>query len=115
MIEQIDWSLLTEHFIPQAVLGKAPTFFERERGIVFVSGVDGFDYYKAALLSIDSAREIPIVLKQYRGAEPESTTIYLSPSFNDVDRITDLIANIISDLNLSSADILWQRKDDPEA
>lgn len=115
MIEQIDWSLLTEHFIPQAVLGRPPTFFEGERGIVFLSGVDSFDYYKAALLSIDSAREIPIVLKQYRGARSETTTIYLNPSFNDVDRITELITNIVSDLGLSSADILWQRKDDPEA
>jgi hypothetical protein len=115
MIEQVDWSLLTEAYIVQAVLGKSIEFFEKEKGIRFASACDGLDYYKAALLSIDSARQIPIVLKQYRGGTPNSVCLYFPPAVKDVDVITTLVVKVVSDLGLCSDDIRWQRKDNPEA
>jgi hypothetical protein len=113
MIEQADWSLLTEHFVPQAVLGKPPSYFEREKGITFTQAWDGLDYYKAALLV--GSTPTPIVLKQYRGNDPNHTTIYLNPDITDLTKITAIIADVVSGLALSDSDVLWQRKDNPEA
>lgn len=115
MIEQVDWSLLTEHFVPQAVLSKSVDFFEKEKGISFVSACDNLGDYKAALLFMDSAKGVAIVLKQYRGGTPNSTVIYLDPSLDDVGKITKLVADIVESLGFESADILWQRRDNPEA
>ena len=113
MIEQVDWSLLTEHFVPYAVLGKPPSYFERERGIHFTEAQDDLDYYKAALIA--GERPIPIVLKQYRGNNSEHTTIYLSTDISDMDEITRVIAEVVSGLGLTDADVLWQRKDSLES
>lgn len=82
MIEQVDWSLLTEHFEQAAVLHKPPSYFENERQIRFTSALDDLDYYKAALLAGGKPRWIA-VLKQYRGNNPEHTYVYLSPAIGD--------------------------------
>jgi hypothetical protein len=94
MIRQINWSPATEHFIPQAVVGKPPSFFEQERAIKFTGSVDGLDYYKGALFLKDDLT--PVVLKQYRGADKNSTTIYLSPDCQDLDYVTRTVAEVVS-------------------
>jgi hypothetical protein len=113
MIEQVDWSLLTEHFLPQAVLGKPPSYFERERGIIFTQALDGLDYYKAALLA--GSTPTPIVLKQYRGNNPDHTTIFLSPEITDLSKIAVIITEVISGLGLNDSDVIWRRNNNPEA
>lgn len=113
MIEQIDWSLLTEHFEPVAVLGKPPSYFERELGIRFTESSDDLDHYKAALIA--GKRPIPIVLKRYRGNDPDHTTIYLSPDINDLGEIKRIVAEVVSGLGLTDADVFWPREANPEA
>jgi hypothetical protein len=112
MIRQLDWNPMTDHFIPQAVLGKAPDYFE-QRGMNFTQSCDGLDYFKGAYFLMDEAT--PFVLKQYRGHNRDHTTIYLNPEIHDLDEITTLVAAVVSDLQLAPSDILWQRKDNPLA
>jgi hypothetical protein len=112
-IRHVSWSPYTEHFIPQAVLAKPPSFFEKERNISFVDGEDGLDLFRGALLLKDGVT--PIVLKQYRGKPQNQTTIYLSPDCQDLGYISRTIEEVVADLGLAETDIVWQRKDDPSA
>ena len=113
MFRQLDWEPATEHFIPQAVLNKTPSFFEAERRITFTSSYDNLDYFKAALLAVGSGTRF--LLKQYRGARPSTTTIYLSPENQGIEYITRTVHEIVSSLDLTDSDVLWERKDNPEA
>lgn len=113
MIRQLDWEPATEHFIPQAVLSKTPSFFEAERRITFTSSYDNLDYFKAALLTIGGG--LRFLLKQYSGARPGTTTIYLSPENQDIEYITSTVHEIVTNLGLTKRDVLWERKDNPEA
>ena len=113
MMRQINWSSSTEPFIGHAILAKPISFFEEKRGITFTDANDGLDYYRGALFLKDGLT--PVALKQYRGANQEWTTIYLSPDCQDLNYITGMIASVVADLELDSTDIVWQRKDNPEA
>lgn len=113
LMQQIPWNLDTEAFIGHARLGRTPNFFQSERGISFIESVDGLDYYKAALLIRPDL--IRVVLKQYRGSPQDSTIVYLSQDFHDVDEITRLVGEVVADLSLEADAILWQRRDNPEA
>jgi hypothetical protein len=113
MMRQIGWSPSTEHFIPQAVLRRSPAFFEKELKLSFTDTYDGLDYFKGALLLKDGMT--PVVLKQYRAADPGTITIYLSPDCQDLDYITRTVAEIVSDLGLQGGDVIWERKHNPEA
>jgi hypothetical protein len=112
MIRQISWDLLDEELEPHALLGKSPSFFEKERDVAFTSGLDDLDYFLAALFMLNEATVF--ALKRYRGNPKDTTTIFLSPRLRYVDEITRIIAAIVQDLDLSEADILWQRKDTPQ-
>lgn len=109
MMRQIEWSKRTEAFVIQAAIRKPPSFFEREQGIAFTETEDGLDLYRAALFLKDET--IPVMLKQYRGNNRNETGLYLAPDCEDLDEITRLITNVITDLGLTSADVVWQRKD----
>jgi hypothetical protein len=88
LMRQIAWNLDTEAFVGHARLGRTPSFFQSERGISFIESVDGLDCFKAALLIRPDL--IRVVLKQYRGNPQDSTIVYLSQDFHDVDEITAL-------------------------
>ena len=113
MIEQIDWERLNTDMVGQAVIGSPPSFFEEQRGIRFTEGSDGLDYFKGALFLLNG--ETQFALKQYRGNEKSTTTIYLDFRERDLEAITRMVAQISTDLGLTSSDIIWQRKDNPDA
>ncbi len=113
MLRQIEWSSETDAFVGHATLARPPEFFERERGIAFTDSVDGLYHYRGALLLKDD--EIKVALKQYRNVNPLWTLVYLSESYREVDEITKLVAEIVAKLGLDERDIVWQRKDSPEA
>ncbi len=113
MIRQHSWNPLTEHFVPQAAIRHPPSFFESQKGITFTEDVDGLYYYKAAYLLKDDL--IPFLLKQYRNDSRGETTIYLNPDIQDVNEISRITADIVSDLGLREDDVVWQRKDTPNA
>ena len=113
MIHQRDWKTFHDDLLPQAVLGKTPEYFEKSLGIRFLEDYDDLDYYKGVLLSLDDSTTF--ALKQYRGNDPKTTTIYLMSDQRDVDQITTIIGKIVDELALQRDDIIWQRKDNPEA
>ena len=80
---------------------------------MFTNSSDGLDYFKGALLTVDSG--IRFLLKQYRGARANTTTIYLSPKNQGIEHVTRTVREIVLNLDLSDRDVLWERKSNPEA
>ena len=113
MVRQVDWDPATEHFVPHAVLGRPPAWFETEKGITFTEGLDGLDYYKAALFLMDDGTRF--ILRQYPRNDQRNTTIALEPFVHGLDWITKVVDEIVLAFDLTAADIVWQRKDNPEA
>lgn len=97
--------------IPQAIIKKPISYFDGRFGIHVVSDHDDLDAYQGAALSLNG--ELPFALKHYSGFPPDTTTIYLSGEFRDVQQITGIIAKILSELGLPSSAIFWQRADNP--
>ncbi|TAJ25482.1 MAG: hypothetical protein EPO67_21030 [Reyranella sp.] len=108
MIEQVEWSLLTEHFEAAAVLNKPLRYFEYDRQIRFTMALDGLDYYKAALLAGSKPGWIA-VLKQYRGNNPDHTSIYLNPAIGDLSIIHGIVSEVVTGLGLTESDVIWRR------
>jgi hypothetical protein len=50
----------------------------------------------------------------YTGHPKDTSTIYLPFNIRDVDEISALISRIVSELEISTKMITWQRKDNPE-
>jgi hypothetical protein len=112
MIKQFDWDSLSVDLIPQAVLKYPPAYFEKRLGFTFKDIVDGLGDFRGVLLSLD---ELTFALKRYRGHKEGTTTLYLSRDFTDVESITQAIGIIVKGLGLNVNDIVWQRKDTPDA
>lgn len=113
MIEQLEWNEHVVHMLPQAVINKPPSYFEAKFGTRFVDDLDGLDYYTAAILMLNGKQIFQ--LKRHRGNEPGTTNIYLPPELHDVESITSVISDIVMAFGLENEDIIWQRKDDPDA
>jgi hypothetical protein len=113
MIQQMDLRTFESDLLPQAVLGRAPEYFEKRLGIKFLEDYDDLDYYKGVLLSLDDSTIF--ALKQYRGNDPKTTIVYLKSDQRDIDQITKIVGIIVNELGLQSDDIIWQRRDNPEA
>jgi hypothetical protein len=113
MVRQIDWNPATEHFVPHAVVSRSPSWFEAEKGILFTEGLDGLDYYRAALCSMDDGT--PFMLRQYYRNDPTNTTITFEPFIHGLDWITKAVEEIVFAFGLTASDVVWQRKDNPEA
>jgi hypothetical protein len=97
--------------IPQAVIRKPVSFFEKQLGVHFVEGHDDLDTYRGVAFSLNGT--VPFALKHYRGHPPQTTTVYLSMKIHDVQKISKLIRAIIDELKVSLDSIEWQRSDDP--
>ncbi len=110
MIQHLDWNVTKTDLIPQAVLNKTPQYFEKTLGVKFLDDHDGLDYFKVAPFCLVGG--VFFALKQYRGHNPKTTTIYLKPELQDVAKITEIVGCIVDELSLESGDIVWQRKDE---
>ncbi len=98
--------------IPQAIIKKPISYFDGRFGIHVVDDHDDFDAYQGAALSLNG--ELRFALKHYAGYPSETTTIYLSREFKDVEEITRIVTKIIHALQLPASAISWQRADDPD-
>lgn len=113
MLQQVEWSDEAEPFVGHATILRPPAYFESKCQLEFVEAVDGLDRYKGALLLKDNS--IKVALKRYRLAPPGTTNICLSQEYQDIGVITALVAEIVADLGLQQHDLMWQRKDSPDA
>ena len=116
VVKQLPWDPATEHYVAYATLRKPVDFFVLSRSIAFTDGLDGLDYYRAALLEL--ADHTRFVLRQHRGGNSGHTDVCLglgekqfSLTQGDVDAITQTIEGIVGTLGLTNRDIHWQIND----
>jgi len=107
----------TEHpgeidFVPQAVIGRPRSYFEKSLHIHFSAGNDDFDRYEEATFLLND--DLPFVLRHYAGHPANTTTLYLPRTYQEIDQITSIVRRIIHELSVDRKDIIWQRADNPE-
>jgi hypothetical protein len=93
--------------VPQAIIGRPVSFFERRR-MKFVEGHDDLDSYQATALSLNGQL---VALIHYRGHQQDTVTVYL-PQANDLAATSATIARLIDELDLPQDSIIWKRTDD---
>ena len=112
--------------IPQAVLAKPVSFFEKLLGLHFIDDCDDLDYKRGAAMCLDD--KLCFAMMHHRGDPPETTTLYLfSPlqkgeglgerlprELRDVQEISKAIRAIIDEMKVPPDSIQWQRSDDPD-
>jgi hypothetical protein len=97
--------------IPQAVIAKPVSFFEKHLGLHFIDDCDDLDYYRGAAMCLDD--KLRFALMHHRGDPPDTTTLYLPREINDVAEISKAIRAIIDEMKVPPDSIEWQRSDDP--
>jgi len=109
MIHQLDWKHLHgRHFVPQAVVGKAPADIENTHNVKFSRGEDDLYYFEGALLRLDD--KVDFILKRYdRNEEEGQTTIYLPYEISNIQDIAEIIGSIARELGISRTELLWER------
>jgi hypothetical protein len=109
MIEPI--KSLSVDVTPQAIIGLPVEMIVGKRGYIS-SGHDDFDFFKGALFKLDD--KIEIAVRHYQGHPEDTTTIYIDRREVDIERITELVIQIMRELHVPSTALQWQRRDDPE-
>ncbi len=101
--------------VPQAIVARPISYFEKSLGISFVKDRDDLDEFEGAALLIND--KLHLALKHYPGYPADTTTIYLPYEINDLAQITEIIRLVADELHISSAwigfPLAWQRSDDP--
>lgn len=103
---EIEW-------IPQAIIDRPVSYFEKVFGLEFTRGSDDLDDYEEATFILEGLNGLPVALMHYRGYPPNTTTVYLPFGFHDVARILQVIGLIAKELQLPPDAISWQRSDNP--
>jgi len=109
MIEPI--RSLSVDVVPQAIIGLPVEKIVGKRADIS-SGHDDFDFFEGAFFKLDD--KIEIAVRHYQGHPKNTTTIYIDRREADIERITELILQIMRELHVPSTALQWQRRDDPE-
>jgi hypothetical protein len=110
MIQMIELRQLMDRseLIPQAILSFPVENFARQYG-EFIHDHDALDYFEGAAFK---AGNVQFALIHHRGDRPNTTTIYLPLTTDDVAEITKTINYIVGELKLPPETISWQRADE---
>jgi hypothetical protein len=116
MIQQIPMSLLAKNhgiydMVPQAILKRSTSFFEKNLKIEFEKKSDDLDVYEGAAVLVDGQA---VAIKHYPGYPAGTVTIYLPSKIVDVKEITQIIRQVLRQLKLKTDTIEWERQMDPE-
>lgn len=106
---KLDSLFETAEFVPQAIIGQPITTIVRRLDVDFERGYDDLDSYEGIGLMLNN--ELPFALMHYKGHPEDTFTIYLADQIRDVDQITHIIGDIVTELGVSEDQIIWQRKD----
>lgn len=104
--KQLPWDPRYEYYLERATILQPPHFFVLYRGISFTDGVDGLDYYRAALLEMDDATKV--VLRQHRGTNSSWTMICLPDDLEDQVEIDRIVSIVLDDLKIEPCYIVWR-------
>lgn len=101
-------------FVPQAIFDFPVAKLARKFGDLH-EGRDDLDYFQAFYFCIDknsistSKGKIPIAFKSYRGFPKNTSSLYISQTIRDVNIISAIISQVISDLKIDINALKWQR------
>jgi len=109
MIEPI--GSLSVDVIPQAVINLPVKEIVGKKADIS-SGHDDFDFFEGASFKLDN--KIEIAVRHYRGHPKDTTTIYIDRREGDIERITQLVSQIMLAFRVPSHALRWQRRDNPE-
>ena len=98
--------------VPQAIINRPISFFHDQLGIDFVPDRDDLDEYEGAFLTFNG--KWAFALRHYKGHPANKTTIYLLREFNKVETISNMIQEIVHELELPPDALFWQRSDNPD-
>jgi hypothetical protein len=111
--------------IPQAVIGKPVSFFEKHLSLHFIDDCDDLDYYRGAAMCLDD--KLSFALMHHRSDPPDTTTLYLfsplqkgegpgerlSREIHDLEQISKAIRAVVDELKIPLDLIHWQRSHGP--
>jgi hypothetical protein len=109
MIEPI--RSLSVDVLPQAIVNLSVEEIVGKRANVSL-GFDELDSFKGAAFRLDD--KIEIAVRHYKGHPKDTTTIYIDSREADVERITELVHQILRELHVPAAALQWERRDDPD-
>jgi len=98
-------------FIPQAVIDRPVSFFERMRKMEFIEGHDDLDTYQATALMLNGHQLV--ALMHYRGHPENTVTVYL-PRSSPAEAIPEIVNHLVRELDLPADSVSWQRADGPD-
>jgi hypothetical protein len=98
-------------FIPQAVVSIPVSTFAERAGAKVERGIDGLGSFEGLAYLLST---IHFCVLHYEGHPPDTSSIYLPAKYKNVTLITALLKWILKSLKVSSKNILWQRKDNPD-
>ena len=98
--DKVEW-------IPQAIIRKPVSWFQKRLGLKFFEDSDNLDYFEGTLPT--RVGNCSFVLRHYRGFPPDVTGIYLPRGVTDAIEIAKLIKKVMEKLSLPSSAISWQR------
>ncbi len=115
MITPYPLSKLTKELelVPQAIIGRDISELCRRYGWKLEEGQDDFDAFlgTAFLMRASNAdRGTAFAIMHYKGHPRATSTIYLPFEIEDVASISNIVAKIARELDISEK-IVWQRKD----
>ncbi|MGA2409261.1 MAG: hypothetical protein ABSG46_02590 [Candidatus Binataceae bacterium] len=98
--------------IPQAIIRKPITYFERQAGTL-VRDCDALDFFEGAAFALEDG--LPFALIHHRGNPADETTLYLTRDCGrDTGGITNSIRRILRALQLTDDSLVWERQNGPE-
>ena len=109
MIEQI--RSLSVDVVPQAIVNLSVEKIIGERANVSM-GYDELDLFTGATFKLDHTIEIAV--RHYQGHPKDTTTIYIDSREGNVERITELVHQILRELQVPPEALRWQRRDNPD-
>jgi hypothetical protein len=98
-------------FVPQAILDVPLSHFSDKFGLEIESSQDDFDEYDGAYQVVD---DVLMAIRHYAGHPPNTATLYFPSTVKDLETITDLIGAFTQHFGLTSGQLQWQRKDNPD-
>jgi hypothetical protein len=99
-------------FVPQAIL-RVPMSYFSELGYEVVHSYDDLDEFDGTVI-FSTGLKLPVAIRQYSGYPEGTSTIFLPYEIREVGEISDKILSLVEEFRLQQADIVWQRKDDPD-
>lgn len=109
MIEPI--RSLSVDVVPQAIVNLPVEEIVGKRASVSM-GYDELDLFMGAAFKLD--HKIEIAVRHYQGHPKDTTTIYIDSREANVERITELVHQILRELQVPAEALRWERRDDPD-